>query len=204
VLSADYRLAPEHKFPAGLDDCVAVSRYVHEQADKLGIDSARIGISGDSAGGNLALAVALRLRDNGESWLKFLLLVYPALSPSATSWSHRLLGTGDYGLGSEAMEFFWNAYLDDKAVQNNPLAAPLLADLSALPPISIVTAGLDALQCDAYELEKKLQQAGVVHKHSYYPGVIHGFFSMTNFLDVACAAVEDAAADMAKYLGDGR
>jgi acetyl esterase len=202
VLSVDYRLAPEHKFPAGLDDCVAVARHVHEQADEFGIDSECIGISGDSAGGNLTLATALQLRDSGENWLKFLLLIYPALSPSADSWSHRRLGNGDYGLGSDAMEFFWNAYLGDERERSNPLAAPLLADFSGLPPTTIVTGGLDALQCDAFELEAKMTRARVENTHRVYPGVIHGFFSMTNFLDVANVAVKDAASDTIKYLAN--
>jgi len=201
VLSADYRLAPEHKFPAGLDDCVAVSRTVHERANDLGIDPERIGISGDSAGGNLALAAALKLRDEGEDWLKFLLLVYPALCPKGDSGSHRIFGQGEFGLGTQAMEFFWSLYLREAGERNNPLAAPLLANLDGLPYTQIVSGGLDALQDDAYRLEQLLAKARVPHEHRMYPGVVHGFFSMTNFLDVANVAVEEAAAVIAQQLG---
>ena len=201
ILSADYRLAPEHKFPAGLDDCVYVTRYVHEHADELGIDATRLGICGDSAGGNLALASAMTLRESGENWLKYLLLVYPALSPDADQWSHRVLGNGDYGLGNMAMEYFWSAYLKDESARTNPLAVPLLGTLSGLPPTTIVSAGLDALQSNSFALEEKLKDAKVEHTHRFYPGMIHGFFSMTNFLDVAQTAVNEAAADVALYLG---
>ncbi len=193
VLSADYRLAPEHKFPAGLDDCVAVTRYVHERAAELGVDPTRIGISGDSAGGNLTLATALKLRDSGDNWLRFLLLIYPALSPDGDTRSHRLFGNGEYGLGTDAMEFFWSMYLNDESERKNPLAAPLQADMSGLPSTLIVSAGLDALQDDARQLERMLVEAKIPHQHFYYPGMIHGFFSMTNFLDVANEAVEAAA-----------
>lgn len=200
VLSADYRLAPENKFPAGMNDCVAVSRYVHEQAAELGVDPTRIGISGDSAGGNLALATALELRDRGENWLRFMLLVYPALSPEGNSRSRRILGNGEYGLGTDAMEFFWSQYLNEVSERKNPLVAPLLANMSGLPSTLIVSGGLDALQDDAFQLEKKLHRANVSNQHYYYPGMVHGFFSMTNFLDVANEAVADAAAVMASRL----
>ncbi len=200
VLSADYRLAPENKFPAGLDDCVAVSRYVYEQAEELGLDRSRIGISGDSAGGNLALATALKLRDASETWLKYLLLIYPALCPKGDSKSHRLFGQGSYGLGTEAMEYFWSAYLSDVDERNNPLAAPLLADLSGLPFTQIISGGLDPLQDDAFRLEELLARADVPHQHRTYPGMVHGFFSMTNFLDVAVDAVEATAVIVAEKL----
>lgn len=201
VLSSDYRLAPEHKFPAGLNDCVAVTRYVHEHADALGLDPSRIGISGDSAGGNLALATALRLIDDGDSFLKFLLLVYPALDPSGDTKSHRIFGQGDYGLGTAAMEIFWSMYVTGDSQRQNPLAAPLLANKSELPFTSIVSAGLDPLQDDAYALERQLTRAGIPHEHRMYPGMVHGFFSMTNFLDVANQAVEEAARSTARMLG---
>jgi acetyl esterase/lipase len=134
MLSVDYPLAPESKFPAGLDTCVAVTRWVHENGRQWGLDPEQMAVGGDSAGGNLALATALDLRDAGENFLRFALLVYPALSPEPHSESHRLFGGGDFGMGTIAMDYFWAQYLGDEALRNDPRAVPLLADMDNMPP----------------------------------------------------------------------
>jgi len=193
IVSVDYPLAPENKFPAGLDACVAVARWVRKNGRQWGIDPDQLAIGGDSAGGNLALATALDLRDADENWLKLGLMIYPALSPHADTESHRNFGQGEYGLGTDAMHYFWSAYLEDETQQNDPRANPLLADMHSMPPIYIVTGGLDALTDDSRQLEKMLKKAGSEVDHRHYPGMIHGFFSMALFLDVGKKAVTEAA-----------
>jgi len=203
VLSVDYPLAPENKFPAGLDACVAVTRWIRENGAQWGIDPERLAIGGDSAGGNLALATALDLRNAGENWLKLGLMIYPALSPHADSESHRNFGQGEYGLGTDAMHYFWGAYLADETQKSDPRANPLLADMHSMPPMYIVTGGLDALTDDSRRLEQTLKESGVEVEHQHYPGMIHGFFSMALFLDVAQKAVTDAAVALRKTLTAG-
>ena len=194
ILSVDYPLAPESKFPAGLDTCVAVTRWVHENGRQWGLDPEQMAVGGDSAGGNLALATALDLRDAGENFLRFALLVYPALSPEPHSESHRLFGGGDFGMGTIAMNYFWAQYLGDEALRNDPRAVPLLADMDNMPPMHLVTAGLDPLTDDSTELARKLEALDVPVVHRHYPGVIHGFFSMSLFLDAGDRSVREAAA----------
>ena len=200
ILSLDYPLAPENKFPAGLDACVAVTRWLHENARDWGIDPDRLAIGGDSAGGNLALATALDLRNANQNWLKLGLMIYPALSPHADTDSHQSFGQGEFGLGTDAMHYFWGQYLQDESQKNDPRAVPLLADMQSMPAIYIVTGGLDALTDDSRALEQKLQQSGIEVTHRHYPGMIHGFFSMALFLEVGQEAVIEASAALADTL----
>ena len=200
VLSVDYPLAPENKFPIGLDACVAVTRWVHQNGRDWGIDPDRLAIGGDSAGGNLALATALDLRNADEHWLRLGLLIYPALSPHADTESHQSFGQGEFGLDTNAMHYFWGEYLTDGSQKNDPRAAPLLADMGSMPPMYIVTAGLDALTDDSRILEQKLKESGIEVMHRHYPGMIHGFFSMALFLDIGEKAVNEAAAALAETL----
>ncbi len=204
IVSVDYPLAPENKFPIALDSCVEVVRWLCGHGRELGIDTGRLAVGGDSAGGNIALATALDIRNSGEECLQLALLIYPALSPDSDSPSHRKFGGGDFGLGSAAMEYFWSQYLPDKKSVSDPRAAPLLADLSGLPPVYLISAGLDALTDDANTLEQQLEasQSPVMHRH--YPGVIHGFFSMALFLDVAQRAVAEAATALRELLADAK
>lgn len=201
ILSVDYPLAPENKFPTALDSCVDVMRWVHRHAEDWSIDPNRLAIGGDSAGGNIALAAALDLRNAGDRWLQLALLIYPALSPQTNSPSHQQFGQGDYGLGSAAMAFFWSQYLPDELALTDPRAVPLLAMMDDLPPVYLVTAGLDALTDDANSLQRKLEEAGAPVMHRHYPGVVHGFFSMGLFLDVGEQAVAEAAVALKEFLG---
>lgn len=200
VLSVDYPLAPEHPFPAALDAGVAVLRWLRTHGAGWGIDPDRLAVGGDSAGGNLALAAALDLRDAGENFLRFMLLIYPALSPEPHSASHRIFGGGDFGLGTEAMKYFWEQYLGTTGSREDPRAAPLRADAAQLPPAYLVTAGLDPLTDDSVALAEKLRAAGIAATHRHYPGVIHGFFSMSLFLDAGAQAVHEAAAALGAAL----
>ncbi len=194
ILSVDYPLAPEHKFPAALDTCVAVVRWVREHGRQWGLDPERLAIGGDSAGGNLALSTALDLRDAGENYLLFALLVYAALSPEPHSHSHRLYGGGDFGMGTIAMNYFWSQYLEDDSQRSDPRAAPLLARMDEMPSVYLVTAGLDPLMDDSVALAEKLEALAVPVVRRHYPSVIHGFFSMSLFLDAGARAVREAGA----------
>jgi len=200
ILSVDYPLAPENKFPVGLDACVAVTHWVRQNGRDWGIDPDRLAIGGDSAGGNLALATALDLRNTGENWLKLGLMIYPALSPHADTESHQSFGQGEFGLGTDAMHYFWGEYLADGSQKNDPRAVPILAEMHSMPPMYIVTAGLDALTDDSHTLEKKLKESGIKAIHRHYPGMIHGFFSMALFLDIGDKAVTEAAAALNEAL----
>ncbi len=200
ILSVDYPLAPENKFPAGLDACVAVTRWVRKNGRDWGIDPDRLAVGGDSAGGNLALATALDLRNADENWLRLGLMIYPALSPHADTESHHNFGQGEFGLDTDAMHYFWGEYLVDESQKNDPRAAPLLADMHSMPPMYIMTAGLDALTDDSRVLEQKLKASGIEVTHRHYPGMIHGFFSMALFLDIGSKAVTEAAAALAETL----
>ena len=197
ILSIDYPLSPEAKFPVALDVCTAVARWARTEGHEWGLDPDRLGLGGDSAGGNLALATAMDLRDAREDWLRYLLLVYPALSPSGDTPSYRTFGTGDYGIGLQGMRFFWNSYLNSEADHANPRAAPLLAGKNGLPPTCLLTAGLDPLTDECLTLARQLESAGVPLQHHHYDGVIHGFFSMSRMLDAGARAVADAAAFLA-------
>ena len=200
ILSVDYPLSPENKFPIGLDACVAVVRWVRDNGREWGLDSDHLAVGGDSAGGNLALATALDLRDAGDDWLKFALLVYAAVSADSNTDSHRRFGNGEFGLASDGMKFFWSQYLTDESERNDPRAVPLLANMKKLPPTYLITAGLDALSDDSHSLEKILQTENVQVEHRIYPGVIHGFFSMARFLDAGEQAVTEAADAMKRAL----
>src|SRR4051795_9380505 len=147
VVSVDYRLAPEHKFPAGLDDCLEATRWAASHAAEIGADPARIAIAGDSAGGNMAAVIALRLRDEGGPALCGQLLLYPVTdyhTPGTRSYEQNAEG---YGLTRDTMKWFWDNYLSSPSEAAHPRASPLRApDLSGLPPTLVVTAEYDPLR----------------------------------------------------------
>lgn len=192
IVSVDYRLAPEHRFPAAVEDCLAVARHFEAQGAESGVDSARLALGGASAGANVALAAALALRDAGERWLRFCLLLYGAFSPGRDSASHRSYGGGDFFLTSDAMDYFWSCYLGDEVRRPDPLAAPLTARLEGLPPVHLVAAGLDPLRDDTRLLAQRLRDAGVGVREIEYPGVLHGFTLMARELAVARRALREA------------
>jgi acetyl esterase len=186
VVSVDYRLAPEHRFPAALDDCLAAMRWAAAHATEIGADPARIAVAGDSAGGNLAAATALCARDEGEPELRGQVLIYPSVSyPSPLSPSYIENAEG-YGMTREAAVWFWNQYLADRRQATNPLAAPLLApDLSGLPPALVITAQYDVLRDEGELYARRLRMAGVPARLSRYDGMNHGFADLIGILDQA-------------------
>jgi acetyl esterase len=193
LVSVDYRLAPEHKFPAGPEDCYAATRWVVEKGAEIGVDGSRVAVGGDSAGGNLAAVVALMARDRRGPALRHQLLIYPVANHDFATASYEENKQG-YLLSREMMRWFWNHYLVESQDGANPYASPLRApSLAGLPPAHVITAEYDPLRDEGEALAARLQREGVPTTHVRYAGMIHGFFSMTAMLDVAKRAVAEAA-----------
>jgi acetyl esterase len=187
VLAVDYRLAPENPFPAGHDDALAATRWAFDHAAELGVDAARIGVGGDSAGGNLAACVSQDLRNDPKRRLKFQLLLYPATGPEQVTPSRR--DRDGPVLSSAAMTFF-EAALAAHAHPDGGRAMPArAADLSGLPPALVVTAGFDPLEDEGRDYASALAAAGVTARHLNYPSLVHDFYIMG---DVSPAVVEAA------------
>jgi acetyl esterase len=194
VLSIDYRLAPEHRFPAAADDCFAATAWARINAAALGIDPARLAVGGDSAGGNLAAVVALMARDRGGPPVRFQLLVYPVTCGRMDTPSYRDNAEG-YLLTQAAMVWFWNHYTPHAADRELPYAAPLrAADLGGLPPALVLTAEFDPLRDEGEAYAARLRAAGVPTTLRRYDGQIHGFFTMGALVDRARAALDETAA----------
>jgi acetyl esterase len=194
VISVDYRLAPETKFPGAADDCYAATVWAAQQATRLNGDPSRIAVGGDSSGGNLAAAVSLMARDRGGLSLAFQLLVYPVTSRDFDMASYRQKAEG-YGLTLDGMRWYWDHYLQHPADASNPYAAPLVAqNLKGLPPALVITAEYDPLCDEGEAYAKRLQSAGVPTTCSRYDGMIHGFFGMPAVLDKGQQAVAEACA----------
>ncbi|MGE3509152.1 MAG: alpha/beta hydrolase [Vicinamibacterales bacterium] len=195
VVSVEYRLAPEHKFPIPLDDCFAALTWVATNAVRIG-DPARLAVGGDSSGGNLAAAVALRARDEHGPPLRFQLLVYPVTHHNFNTGSYVANGE-NYLLTRAMMEWFWNHYLNEPEEGQHPLASPLLADdLSGLPPAFVLTAEFDPLCDEGEAYAARLREAGVTVVHKRYPGQIHAFWQMPGVFPAALEAADDAAAQL--------
>jgi acetyl esterase len=195
VVSVDYRLAPEHKFPAPLDDCLFATRWAAQHAAELSADGDRIALGGDSAGGNLAAATALRLRDEGGPVLRGQLLIYPVTDyhmPGTPSYRENAEG---YGLTRDTMIWFWDHYLADAADAANPYASPLrAATVARLPPALVVTAEFDPLRDEAEDYAARLRAAGVPARTSRWDGMNHGFFSWVGVVDKSGAAMAESCA----------
>jgi len=178
VVSVDYRLAPEHKFPAAMDDCYAATKWVAENANVIGGDPTRVAVGGDSAGGNLAAVVTLMARDRGTPPLVYQLLVYPVTNSAFNTPSYRENAEG-YFLTRDAMVWHWDLYLQSEADGQNPYASPLRAeDLSGIPPALVITAEFDPLRDEGEAYAARLREAGVSVVCTRYNGMIHGFLSM--------------------------
>jgi len=204
VVSVDYRLAPEHKFPAAAEDAYAALQWVATNAGSLGIDPTRIAIGGDSAGGNLTAVVALMARDRGTPAVAFQLLVYPVTDSACDTASYRDNADG-YFLTKDAMLWFWNHYTRDAADRQNRYAAPLKAqDLSGLPPALVLTAEFDPLRDEGEAYAARLQEAGVPVQVTRYHGMIHGFFGMSALLDQAKTAIQEATAALRSAFNSAR
>lgn len=190
VCSVDYRLAPEAPFPAAVDDCVAATRYVTENAAALGIDARRIAVGGDSAGGNLAAVVCLHARDSGAGSIAFQLLVYPATDQRCGSASHERNAEG-YLLTRAAIEYFRGHYVPRPADWADWRASPLLAESHAgLPPALVLTAGFDPLVDEGRAYAERLRACGTAVAYRQYDDMVHGFLLFGGVLDTARAAVQ--------------
>lgn len=198
VLSVDYRLAPEHKFPAAFDDCVAAVKWAFDNAEALGIDNSRMAVGGDSAGGNLAAAVALA----EVVPLKFQMLIYPALdmrmeSPSISENANAPI------LTKAVMAWFVAHYINGDADKANISASPMLASdelLKKMPPAIVITAQYDPLRDEGEAYGKRLVENGVSTTITRYNGAFHGFFNMITILDDAQSAHAQASTLLKKYL----
>jgi acetyl esterase len=176
AVSVDYRLAPEHPFPAAVEDALAAFDWLVDEQWRLGIEAERIVVAGDSAGGTLAAVVANRRRSHPA--LAGQALLYPALDATFSRPSHRELGEG-YFLTSEEMRWFRGMYLPDEEMYTHPDASPIMEpDLSGVPPALVVTAGFDPLRDEGIEYVARLRKAGGYVRHLHFPDLIHGFFGM--------------------------
>lgn len=192
VISVDYRLAPEHKFPAAVDDAVTATNWIAAHASKLGIDAARLMVGGDSAGGNLAAVVSLHARDHGGAKIAGQVLVYPATEFARTHASHREPETSIL-LTHSVIGWFANHYMGD-ADRSDWRASPARAKtLAGLPPAYVLTAGADPLRDEGDEYAARLKEAGVHVAYKHFPGQFHGFFTMGKLLKQADIAVTDIA-----------
>ena len=196
VVSVDYRLAPEHKFPVPLDDCYAATGWVAANGGEIGVDGARIAVGGDSAGGNLAAAIALRARDEGGPALRMQLLVYPVTNHDYSTVSYTANGDG-YLLTLDMMKWFWDHYLATADDGAHPLASPLRAsDLTGLPRAHVITAEFDPLRDEGEAYAAALKAAGVPVTQKRYDGMIHAFWQMLAVFEPASAAADAAAAEL--------
>ena len=177
VVAVDYRLAPEARFPGAFDDVVAALKWVAANGPSIGVDPNRLAIGGDSAGGNLAAAVAIWARDNKGPKLRLQLLAYPVTDGVERAQSYRLFYEG-YGLGGETMEWFFDHYLPDKTQRHDWRLSPLrAASLANLPPALVVTAGYDPLRDEGRAYAWRLQKEGTVADLVEFGGMMHGFLS---------------------------
>lgn len=204
VVSVDYRRSPEHKFPTPLEDCYTALEWVFENAESMQIDTDSVFVGGDSAGGNLAAAVALLARDNEGPEIARQVLIYPVTDYGFDTPSYE--ENGDGGLLSRAdMEWFWDHYLRDEIDGKNPYASPLQAQrLEGLPPATVITCGLDPLRDEGAAYAKRLEEAGVPVTHHNYEDCIHGiaqFLADPMDLSRSRDLLGDVAADLRSTTG---
>jgi acetyl esterase len=200
VIAVDYRMGPENRFPAAVDDAVAATRWVRAQAASLKVDASRLAVGGDSAGGNLAAVVALAARESGDLPIAFQLLIYPATDQRRGWPSHTTNGQG-YVLTKDTMDYFHDHYIPDKAQDLDWRASPLLhPDLSRLPPAFVLTAGYDPLRDEGLQYAHALTVAGTRAALVNFERQIHGFITMGRVIDEANVAVQLCAAQLKQAL----
>ncbi len=202
LVSIDYRLAPESKFPAAADDCYAATKWVADSAAALNVNGGKIAVGGDSAGGNLAAVVALMARDKGGPPLSLQVLVYPVIEPDYSRPSYRENAEG-YLLSKEMMVWFWDLYLRNEADASDPYAAPIkAADLAGVAPALVITAEFDPLRDEGEAYGQRLADAGVPTVCSRYDGMIHGFFGMVEAIDRSRVAIKEASDALKRAFAD--
>ncbi|MES2494748.1 MAG: alpha/beta hydrolase [Pseudomonadota bacterium] len=194
IVSVDYRLAPEHVFPAAVEDAATALDWLAREAAGLGLDPDRIAIGGDSAGGTLATVTAIRARDDGGPKVVHQLLIYPGTDLAGETESKRAFATG-YFLDADFAELCISSYIPDAGDRSHPWASPLRsASLADLPPATILTAECDPLRDEGKAYADRLREAGVPVDYRMYSGMFHGFASMFGILPEADQALTDAAA----------
>ncbi|MEL6998354.1 MAG: alpha/beta hydrolase [Pseudomonadota bacterium] len=199
VVSVDYRMGPEHRFPAAAEDSYDALRWVADKAGKLGIDATRIAVSGDSAGGNLAAVVALMAREAGGPAVSAQALIYPVVDYRGGTASYDRYGAGYGILEAPTIDWFREHYFANAHDMDDWRAAPHLATSHAgLPPALVITAECDVLKDEGVAYAKQLSDAGVAVEHTDYAGVVHGFFGYLGLVDEA----EQAHRRVASYLND--
>jgi acetyl esterase len=207
VISVEYRLAPEARFPAPLEDCYAALCDIAARAAELGVDAGRLAVAGDSAGANLATAVCILARDRKGPAIRYQALWYPCVDATCNSTSMHELGTG-YMLSRGIMQWFWECYVEKPEQLRDPLVSPLFAtQLANLPPASVTSAEFDPLRDEGEQYANHLQAAGIPVVVRRYNGMIHGFISMPLLTEQAVNGINDLAADLRTALappGGGR
>lgn len=204
VVAVDYRLAPEHKFPAAVEDCEAALKWVALHAVEFGGDSRALAVGGDSAGGNLAAVVAILARDAAHPKLAFQLLVYPCVAPEPETGSHHKFKEG-YVLSRNSITYFYKQYLrGGKDVKDFRFAPLILDDLSGLPPALVIVAGFDPLRDEGIDYARRLIEAGNRVRLTNYEGMVHGFYLMGGAVDAAKRAVGESAAALREAFDSAR
>jgi acetyl esterase len=198
VVSVDYRLAPESRWPAAVQDVYAVTDWVAQHAGELGGDPARLLVAGDSAGGNLAAVTALLSRDRGRPVIAGQLLAYPVIAADFDTASYRDYATGYYNTAA-AMAWYWDQYVPNPADRSHPTASPLQAPLTGVAPAVVISAGYDPLKSEVEAYAKTLAASAVTTIHRHYGGAIHGFLTMAG-LGICRLARKQAWADVSALL----
>ena len=198
VIAVNYQKAPEHPFPEPFDDCYASLEWAVNNVEELRIDPRNISVGGDSAGGNLAAAVALKARDEKLVSLASQLLVYPCTNKDFTTDSYKELAQG-YGLSTKAMQWFWDQYIQDARHADNPYACPARAtSFKDLPPAVLIAAQYDPLISDSENYKKLLEKDGVPVVYRQFDGVIHGFFRAPEITTVSNEAIAFVSGELKK------
>lgn len=201
ILSVAYRLAPEHPYPAPLEDCFEALCWAAGNGPALGVDASRLAVAGDSAGANLAAACAILARDRGGPALRHQLLAYPVTDRDFARSSYLENGGGQYFLSTAMMDWFWSQYLGSTDVQDAPLAVIMATpDFSGLPGATVLTAEFDPLRDEGMDFAARLAAAGVPVNAEIAPGMIHGFFSMFEAVPDALDWIQRAGKSLAKAL----
>ena len=200
VVSVDYRLAPETRYPGAVTDCFDATAWVAANAGELEVDGSRLAVAGDSAGGNLAAAVAQMARDRGGPPLAFQLLIYPVTNADFDTPSY-LENAQGYFLTRPSMQWFWDHYVPQTEQRGEPYAAPLRGDLAGLPPALVQTAEYDPLRDEGEAYAAALRAAGCAVQATRYDGLIHGYFGMQAAVAASRTAMRQACEALAQHLG---